>query len=103
MAAVAAFFMSVAALAGSVPPPDDLRHAGYPCWRGSVLIDALLSDNMRPRNRGVLLRKIDPQTPVIEFWSNDKSFAVLAVYPRRKFVCAVLVGDVVDGDRHHAV
>jgi len=81
----------------SFPPPQIIRTMKYPCWRGVHLIDALLEDEMEPSARGVLLHRIDPNTPLVEFWENDQKFAIIAVYPRRKLVCAVLVGDALDG------
>jgi hypothetical protein len=79
------------------PPPQAMRKMQYPCWRGVHLIDALLEDDMEPTARGVLLHRIDPSTPLIEFWENDRKFAIIAVYPQHKLVCAVLVGDALDG------
>ena len=109
IAAFAALFLSAACqtvtespdlqdkVAVSFPPPQIIRTMKYPCWRGVHLIDALLEDGMEPSARGVLLHRIDPNTPLIEFWENDQKFAIIAVYPRRKLVCAVLVGDALDG------
>lgn len=74
-----------------------MRRGLYPCWKGLRLIDALIEDDMKPTSRGVLMQKIDPNTPLIEYWENETRFAVIAVYPRDKLVCAVLVGDALDG------
>jgi len=109
IAAFAALFLAAACQSATVqqqpmkvaappfPPPQAMRKMQYPCWRGVGLIDALLEDDMEPTARGVLLHRIDPSTPLIEFWENDQKFAIIAVYPRRELVCAVLVGDALDG------
>lgn len=108
IAAFAALFLLAACQSATVqqpievaappfPPPQAMRKMQYPCWRGVGLIDALLEDDMEPTARGVLLHRIDPSTPLIEFWENDQKFAIIAVYPRRQLVCAVLVGDALDG------
>tara|TARA_R100001086_G_scaffold1710_1_gene1163 strand:- start:4005 stop:4427 length:423 start_codon:yes stop_codon:yes gene_type:complete len=109
LAAFAALFLAAACqtatespdlqdkVAISFPPPQAIRTMKYPCWRGVHLIDAMLEDDMEPSARGVLLHQIDPNTPLIEFWENDKKFAIIAVYPQHKLVCAVLVGDAIDG------
>ena len=81
------------------PPPQAIRTMKYPCWRGVHLIDAMLEDEMKPSARGVLLHQIDLNTPLIEFWENDEKFVIIAVYPQHKLVCAVLVGDALDGTR----
>lgn len=107
-ALAAAFFMLAACQSATVqqpvkvatapfPPPQAMRKMQYPCWRGVGLIDALLEDGMEPIARGVLLRRIDPSTPLIEFWENEDKFAIVAVYPQHGVVCAVLVGDALDG------
>lgn len=109
IAALAALFLAAACqtitespdlqdkVAVSFPPPQIIRTMKYPCWRGVHLIDALLKNEMEPSARGVLLHRIDPSTPLIEFWQDDQKFAVIAVYPQHKLVCAVLVGDTLDG------
>jgi len=105
IAALAALFLAVACqttpLAApekvSFPPPQIIRTVKYPCWHGVHLLDALIEDGLKPSARGVLLHQIDPNTPLIEFWENDQKFAVIAVYPQYKLVCAVLVGDALDG------
>jgi len=109
IAVFAAFFMLAACQSATVqrhpvkvaaapfPPPQAMRKMQYPCWRGVGLIDALLEDGMEPIARGVLLRRIDPSTPLIEFWENEDKFAIVAVYPQHGVVCAVLVGDALDG------
>lgn len=107
-ALAAAFFMLAACQSATVqqavkvaaapfPPPQAMREMQYPCWRGVGLIDALIEDGMEPTARGVLLHRIDPSTPLIEFWENDDKFAIVAVYPQHGVVCAVLVGDALDG------
>lgn len=109
IAALAALFLAAACqtitespdlqdkVAVSFPPPQILRTVKYPCWHGVHLIDALLEDGLKSSARGVLLHQIDPNTPLIEFWQDDQKFAVIAVYPQHKLVCAVLVGDTLDG------
>ena len=81
----------------SIPPPEIMRRGLYPCWKGLRLIAALVEADMNPTSRGVRMHKIDPNTPLIEFWKNETRFAVIAVYPQHKLVCAVLVGDALDG------
>ena len=109
LAAFAALFLAAACqtvtespdlqdkVAISFPPPQIIRTMKYPCWPGVHLIDAMIEDEMEPLSRGVLLHRIDPNTPLIEFWQNDQKFAIIAVYPQHKLVCAVLVGDAIDG------
>ena len=105
-ALAAAFFMVAACQTtaeparqsiSSIPPPEIMRRGLYPCWKGLRLIEALIEDNMKQTSRGVLLHKIDPNKPLVEFWENDTRCAVIAGYPPHKLVCAVLVGDALDG------
>lgn len=108
-ALAAAFFMLAACQSATIqqqpvkvaappfPPPQAMRKMQYPCWRGVGLINALLEDGMEPTARGVLLHRIDPSTPLIEFWENEDKFAIVAVYPQHGVVCAVLVGDALHG------
>ncbi len=80
-----------------MPPPQITRNAMYPCWTGLGLINALIASGMKPVARGLMEMKIDPNQPLVEYWESDENFAVVAIYPKHKYVCAILVGDALDG------
>ena len=105
VAAFAAFFMLAGCTSSQVeadatvraapafPPPEIMRKAAYPCWRGMKLAQALIESGMKPRARGVMHFDIDANAPLTEWWSNDTNFAIIAVYPKSAVMCAILVGD----------
>ena len=79
------------------PQPNILRNAQYPCWENDVLRRQFSELGMRVVERALTSPRIDPTKPMIEIWKGQKYFAILQIYPIRKVMCAILIGETLHG------